>query len=216
MKTEKINILAGDTIQVACKEAVILAKKKNLGIEFNFNAQVITALPDSNPEVLVKNFMDECDRRHQEYINSEEYKIKEEAYKIKELEKAEKLNSYLKDSPEKMTLKDESAWLTTCEANTDPYGNCVIRYAELWARLLEARMSKGEVLQNIAKECSHLADTEGITGFMYGCAVGILSSVWIHGEELRKWHNISTQIVNEGEKANENGGVINPALLNLG
>jgi len=32
---------------------------------------------------------------------------------------------------------------------------------------------------------------------------------------LRKWHNIKTQIGNEGEKANASGGVLNPALLNI-
>lgn len=216
MKTRKIEILAGDTIQNACKEAVMLSINKNMIIEFDFNGQVITALPDSNPEILVKNFLDESDRRHQEYINSDEYKRKQEEYERKELEKTNQLNIYLKDAPEKMTLKDESGWLSACKANTDPYGHAVIVYAERWARLLEARISKGEVFKDIADECSHLADTEGITGFMYGCAVSILSSVWIYGEELRKWHNISTQLNNEGEKANEEGGVLNPALLSLG
>lgn len=51
---------------------------------------------------------------------------------------------------------------------------------------------------------------------MYGCAVSILSQVWIHGEELRRWHNLDSQIGTEGEKANESGGVLNPAVLNIG
>jgi deoxyribonuclease V len=49
-----------------------------------------------------------------------------------------------------------------------------------------------------------------------GCAMSILSQVWVHGEQLRRWHNLKTQIRNEGEKANESGGVLNPALLSLG
>lgn len=216
MKTEKIEILAGDTIQEACREAVIMAKELNSFIEFNFNNQVIIASSSSDPKELVKNYMDESARRHQEYINSDKYKREQEEYARKELEKAEKLNLYLKDAPEKMTLKDQNAWISTCEANTDFYGGGVIRYAEQWARLMEVRISNGEQLQAIADECSHLADTEGITGFMYGCAVSILSKVWIHGEELRKWHNMSTQLSNEGEKANDSGGgVLNPALLTL-
>jgi hypothetical protein len=53
---------------------------------------------------------------------------------------------------------------------------------------MEERINKGEELKDIAKQASHDADTEGITGFMYVMAVGILSQAWIHGEELRKWH----------------------------
>ena len=68
---------------------------------------------------------------------------------------------------------------------------------------------------DVAKQTSHDADLEGITGFMYGCAVSILSKCWKHGEDLRRWHNLDTQIGNEGEKANESGGVLNPALLSV-
>ena len=50
-----------------------------------------------------------------------------------------------------------------------------------------------------AKEASHLADSEGITGFMYGCAVSMLAQCWKHGEELRRWHNKDTQIGTEGD-----------------
>lgn len=76
-------------------------------------------------------------------------------------------------------------------------------------------MEKGEKLEDVANECSNEADTEGITGFMYGAAVSVLASCWEHGEELRRWHNLKTQIRDEGEKANESGGVLNPALLNI-
>ena len=48
----------------------------------------------------------------------------------------------------------------------------------------------------------------------YG-AVSTLSKVWEHGEELRRWSNLDLQIGNEGEKANESGGTLNPALLNV-
>ena len=92
----------------------------------------------------------------------------------------------------------------------------VMTYAERWARMMEARMAKGERIADIADECSHLADEEKISGFMYGAAVSTLARVWKHGEALRMWHNLKTQIGTEGEKANESGGVLNPALLNIG
>lgn len=77
-------------------------------------------------------------------------------------------------------------------------------------------MRTGAALADIAEGASHVADNEGITGFMYGCAVRILASCWRHGEELRRWHNVKYQIGTEGEEANERGGVLNPALLTIG
>jgi hypothetical protein len=99
--------------------------------------------------------------------------------------------------------------------SSDPYSARVVSYGEDWANLMEARLSKGEQLADIAKETSHEADTDGITGFMYGCAVSALSHFWEHGETLRRWHNKDTQIGQEGDEANEAGGVLNPALLQV-
>lgn len=100
--------------------------------------------------------------------------------------------------------------------NTDPYGARIVSYGEDWANLMETRMAKGENLVGIAKETSHQADTDGITGFMYGCAVRSLAYFWLHGESLRQWHNLKTQIKDEGEQANKTGGVLNPALISIG
>lgn len=100
--------------------------------------------------------------------------------------------------------------------NTDTYGAEIYRYAESWADLMEAQMKEGKLLSDIAEATSREADTSGITGFMYGAAVAVLSAFWRHGEDLRKWHNLDCQIGDEGEKANETGGVLNPALLSVG
>ena len=98
----------------------------------------------------------------------------------------------------------------------DPYSHRCVTYGEQWADLMEARLGKGETVPQCAKETSREADTDGITGFMYGCAVSALSKFWEHGEILRRWHNVETQIGTEGEKANETGGVLNPAVLCVG
>ena len=114
-----------------------------------------------------------------------------------------------------MKIKDEKAWQEWVDNNKDFYGKGVIDYAERWANLMESRMENGENLEEIAKETSHEADTEGITGFMYGAAVSVLFASWMHGELLRRWHNIDIQIGNEGFEANEGDGVLNPALLSI-
>lgn len=84
--------------------------------------------------------------------------------------------------------------------NPEPYGLECFNFAERWANVMEEKMSHGEKLEDIAKQTSFDV-ANGITGFMYGMAVSILSQCWIHGEQLRKWHNLATQIHDEGEKA---------------
>jgi hypothetical protein len=115
-----------------------------------------------------------------------------------------------------MKISDQPAWDKWVSSNTDPYGKAIIIYAERWADLMEERMADGAPLTEVALQTSHKADVEGITGFMYGAAVSVLATSWAHGEELRRWHNLDTQIGTEGEKANEKGTVLNPALLNMG
>lgn len=122
-----------------------------------------------------------------------------------------------------MQVKDREAWNKSVNSNSqgriDDYGGCVVFFAEHWANLMECAMANGKTLEQCADAASRRADDDlghwGITGFQYGIAVSILSQCWEHGEELRKWHNLKTQLKNEGEKANESGGVLNPALLNI-
>jgi len=112
---------------------------------------------------------------------------------------------------------DEEAWKRWREANEDGgYGQCCLRYAARWASMMYCEIADGRLVEDIAEKTSHEADTEGITGFMYGAAVSMLVSCWRHGEMLRRWHNLGTQIRDEGEKANKSGGVLNPALLTIG
>ena len=114
-----------------------------------------------------------------------------------------------------MELKDAEGWKKANDANTDPYGHRVMTYVEDWANFMEREMAAGKTLAECAEKTSREADTDGITGFMYGAAVSILAQVWKHGEELRRWHNLKIQIGTEGERANESGGVLNPALLTI-
>lgn len=107
------------------------------------------------------------------------------------------------------------------EKNSDPYGRRCFTFAEDWGILMDKDIADNpdmpveEVIAKFAKERCREADTDGITGFMYGAAVSTLAACWVHGEELRKWHNLDTQIGEEGERANKEGGTLNPALLNI-
>jgi hypothetical protein len=116
-----------------------------------------------------------------------------------------------------MKLKDAEGWKRVNKANppSEPYGHRIVTYAEDWANFMEREMATGKKLEDVAESTSREADTDGITGFMYGAAVSILAKVWEHGEELRRWHNLKIQFGNEGERANKSGGVLNPALLRV-
>ena len=98
------------------------------------------------------------------------------------------------------------------DKNSDSYGHACFTYAERWAGLLEELIEKSSddplnVIVENARSTSCEADKEGITGFMYGAAVSILSQCWEYGEDLRKWHNKDYGY--EGE------GVVNPAMLTI-
>ena len=115
-----------------------------------------------------------------------------------------------------MKISDQNVWQDWIDNNKDFYGKGVIDYAERWANMIEEKMAEGISLEDVAKDTSHEANTDGITGYMYGVAMQVLATSWEHGDQLRRWHNLDTQIGTEGEKANEGDGVLNPALLNIG
>lgn len=100
--------------------------------------------------------------------------------------------------------------------NSDPYANAVLRYASAYGKSMENAIANGKSLESAISTYEHICDDEGISGFMFGCAMKELAYFWEHGEELRKIHNLKTQIGTEGERANESGGILNPAMLCFG
>lgn len=70
---------------------------------------------------------------------------------------------------------------------------------------MEQEIKDGASVAEAAERTNHPADTDGITGFMYGQAVNLLCHYWEHGEELRQWHNQMFGYSGEG--------VVNPAIL---
>lgn len=123
-----------------------------------------------------------------------------------------------------MRITNEKLWAKSLKNNDhgriDEYGGSVLFFAQHWATLMECAIANGSKVTDCADECAQRACTDmgrySVTGFQYGAAVSALSECWERGEELRKWHNLKTQITDEGEKANEDGGVLNPALLMVG
>lgn len=103
------------------------------------------------------------------------------------------------------------------DKNPDSYGYACFVWAEAWSELMEKEIDKGAKIADIASRTSHESgDGEGYTGFMYNMTIQILGECWAYGDELREWHNLDVQLGDEGEKANEEGGYLNSAILHIG
>ena len=100
--------------------------------------------------------------------------------------------------------------------STDGYSRAVINYGIRWAEMLEKIIDEQNdedpktVIFNNADWTSNDADTEGITGFQYGCAVGFLADVWEYGKILNSWHNAKWGYSEDTE------GTVNPAVWTVG
>lgn len=234
MKKYILKTYGGDTFTEVAQQAKLLTAEKGV-VQFEFNG--VECIVDANTNLdwlwrdyLHAHLMDwkevgpDCPElystelaqeiRKKKLEQEEEARVREEEWRKKDaLERAafaEKTNDI------EIELSDPEGWKKFKESNTDPYGACCVEYAEGWAKLMQAEFAKGKKIADCAKETSFQLGFLGITGFMYGCAVSMLAKCWKHGEALRMWHNLDTQIGSEGEAANESGGVLNPALLNIG
>lgn len=204
--------MAGEDIATTATKMVELATHTGDQVNAVFNEIELVTGPNGDPGAITTFYHAESERRAEACRNSPEGKaaeLRHQSYR-KQAAAAEA------EGILPFTRKDEAKWQECVTKNNDPYGSCVMRYAARWANLMEAELAKGVQLAQCADKTSREADREGMTGFMYGCAVSILSVAWVHGEELRRWHNKTTQIGNEGDRANESGGVLNPALLCIG
>jgi hypothetical protein len=108
--------------------------------------------------------------------------------------------------------KDFNEWVKN---NKDPYGKGCVDVAREVMRLLDMPNYADFDVFKILSDADDNVDV-GITGFMAGCVAQMVSHCHSRGEEFRKKWNLAYQIRDEGKKANEGKGVLNPALLNLG
>lgn len=215
MEVRNMELMLGTSIQDAADQMVELAKRENVEVHVTFNGTQLVAVPTTVAKDLATSYLTTIEERHQAWEASPEGQ--EALARRAEAERRAAAAEAEGVLPFQLKEGEQEWWAKYQETNSrDPYSACTLRYAARWANLMEQKLQQGATLKDIAESASHEADLEGITGFMYGCSVGCLSKVWVHGEELRRWHNLKTQIRNEGEKANESGGVLNPACLTIG
>jgi len=134
-------------------------------------------------------------------------------WKAEELAKTKAFKERVKGiRPKLVKVKKYKEWK---DNQNDGYGLACFSFAENWAKLMQKEFTNHNIenpdvlsMLEYAEKCSHDADTEGITGFMYGMAVTILAEHWKYGEALRKWHNKEYGCENTE-------GVVNPAILTI-
>lgn len=235
-------VLAGSNITSAICEAIKLAGEHGYDSEngaliaFDFNGVSVSVKANSDPVLIYRDWLralsgyidkkvgpypspilTDREKANDARIEAENEAMRQERqaqHDAKANAKRVAVEAKLTNAPS-IELANEDGWQQFKDNNQDGYGGAVVTYAECWARLMQLELANGNNLEDVAEATSQEADLEGITGFMYGAAVSILATCWKYGEQLRHWHNLDTQIGDEGEKANESGGVLNPALLTI-
>lgn len=193
------------------------------GIQFEFNGVTILATEkNANSKELYYEYsqgLEEMARKErlelEAYMKTPEYKRARAKVLKKEIRKAYLRKRMLKiDKRASIEFKDEKSkkdWQKWVRVNSkDGYSKAAMKFARRWAKYMQYLMKKhNKPVSLIANEAYKVCDVEGITGFMYGCAVGALSSCWKYGDDLKKWHN--KEWGNEDAK-----GVVNPSIITLG
>ena len=114
-----------------------------------------------------------------------------------------------------MPIVQQEDWDACVQKNQDPYGGDCVNVARRVMEILDEEPGEFDS-HKIVCRADDETKTGGITGFMAGCVANMVSSFHSRGDEFRRAWNLDNQIGNEGEKANEGEGVLNPAVLNVG
>ena len=226
MENLKMEANWGDNFNRVKQKAKELAAQKDKLVEFEFNGVICVVSSETNLDNLYRDYGNahlmewktvgpNCLNEYDEVTKSElqrrtiesEEKHEKEAKAYREKEQKKKLSFNEKIANEVFECADEELMKTYEEKNKDPYGGRCVSYAKEWARAMQFEIKQGNKLVDIADATSREADYDGITGFMYGASVAILSKCWKYGEDLRKWHN--------KEYNHEGDGVVNPAIITL-
>ena len=134
-----------------------------------------------------------------------------EKFEAEQLRRKHTLEGALSMASDSMTFRDEEnkeKWEKMVSENTDRLNQDVYRCAEIWARLMECRIRVGDTLEACADTTFSIMDNGHLSGFAANAITATLVEVWIHGERLRRWHNLKYGIRGQGEKANEEGGIL--------
>lgn len=133
--------MAGECISETASKMVALAAEHNCEVTASFNEITLFANRLSSAGDIQQFYSDESEKRAKAYRESPEFKARELEYAGRERQKQLTLQGALSVAPP-MAFKDEAAWQKSVATNKDGYGACVMRYAEKWARLMQAAVAE--------------------------------------------------------------------------
>jgi len=112
-----------------------------------------------------------------------------------------------------MPITNQDDWNTWVDSNRDPYGKACVDVAREVMRILDS--VEDFDTYKIICDADRNIKAGGITGFMAGCVAKMVSSCHSRGEEFRTKWNTTNQLGTEGDRANESGGILNPAIIEI-
>lgn len=220
-KLAHITPRVGDNVTNVITEMVDRANIYGIRVTCVFNDAQFTVEPRMTAETAYQLWQAEMDRRGQQWSKSMKAEVSRRESKAREerdVVRGQKVRAMLEHEKVQVPWYKRAAFNKAARMNSsDGYSAAAVNFAIAWAVAMQQAIRKGKKIADVAEELSHEVDYEGITGFMYGWAVSFLAKFWKHGEELRRWHNLDTQLGDEGEQANKKkDAVLNPALLSIG
>lgn len=130
------------------------------------------------------------EKESEEYFTSPEY-IKDQAKALKNEYRKEvvinKIRQQFEDKDFSIVDEDKKTkWKKYKVINgKGSFGEGVIEYAILWAQAMEFLIAKHNMsIADALESGSNIAGIYGVTTSMFGCAAGILASVWKYGKEF--------------------------------
>lgn len=207
-----------NTITDVIKEMIQRANKYNIRVICDFNEAQFIVSPGMDNDTAYNLWKAETDRQKKQWSKSmraEVYRREEEAYEKRRTAKRVKVLEMLEKNKIQILRGKSSAFkIAVHENSVDIHGPAAVNFAIAWAVAMQQAFSKGQKIADVAKQLADEVDYEKILGFQYNLAVSLLVRFWKHGEELRRWRNLNTQLGNKGEEANKTkGAVLNPALM---
>lgn len=113
------------------------------------------------------------------------------------------------------SLKNPAEWQRLIRLNgNDDYGRPILHFAAHWAHTMERKMLSGASLTDIVDDAREEANKRvpGMSLCGANFAISALVDVWVRGEQLRQWHNLTVG-GEQGARANLDGHLLDSSVL---
>ena len=199
--------LIGDTINRSVRDAIRTARKQREPVTFWFNDVLIVVAGNSDEALILRDYNRVFDRMAGRFTVGPHPRARLSAvdviidafwrfvmvlrrWRVRygrrpfDLLREACLRIALAFAPP-LRVRDADAWRAFAAANTEPMGARCVRYATEWARLMQARIDRGQPVASCEQwACDLAVGRDNPSGYVVRQARRALISHWIHGEDL--------------------------------